>query len=404
MSVADHVWHHCRLATLSPQREGVGIIDDGLIAAKDGVIVYAGPKTDAPTGLDTAERADCEGRWITPGLIDCHTHLVFGGNRAEEFELRLAGASYEEIARRGGGIVSTVRATRAASEDQLVSGAQRRLDALIAEGVTTIEIKSGYGLELATERRQLRAARQLARDNRITVRTSFLGAHALPPERAGDSKAYITDVCDMIPRLAAEGLVDAVDAFCENIAFSIDETAEVFARARDCDLPVKLHADQLSNLGGAALAARFGALSADHLEYADEAGIAAMAGAGTVAVVLPGAYYFLREKQAPPIALMRKHHVPIALATDSNPGSSPLTSLLLTMNMGATLFRLTVDECLAAVTREAARALGLFDTIGSLEAGKSCDLAIWDIERPAELVYRIGFNPLHARVWRGRTT
>ncbi|QPF87329.1 imidazolonepropionase [Bradyrhizobium genosp. L] len=404
MSVADHVWHSCRLATLAPQREGVGVIDDGLIAAKDGVIVYAGPKTDAPTGLGAAEWTDCGGRWITPGLVDCHTHLVYGGNRAEEFELRLAGASYEEIAQRGGGIVSTVRATRAASEDELVSGAQRRLDALIAEGVTTLEIKSGYGLELATERRQLRAARQLARNNPITVRTSFLGAHALPPERAGDSKGYIADVCDMIPRLAAEGLVDAVDAFCESIAFSVEETARVFARARDCNLPVKLHADQLSNLGGAALAARFGALSADHLEYADETGIAAMAVAGTVAVVLPGAYYFLREKQAPPIASMRKHHVPIALATDSNPGSSPLTSLLLTMNMGATLFRLTVDECLAAVTREAARALGLFDEIGSLEAGKRCDLAIWDIERPAELVYRIGFNPLHARVWRGRTT
>jgi len=404
MSVADHVWHHCRLATLSPQSAGIGVVDDGLIAAKDGVIVYAGPRTDAPTGVGTARSTDCEGRWITPGLIDCHTHLVYGGNRAEEFELRLAGASYEEIARRGGGIVSTVKATRAASEDELVSGAQRRLEALIAEGVTTIEIKSGYGLELATERRQLRAARQLARDNPIMVRTSFLGAHALPPEHAGDSKAYIADVCDMIPRLAAEGLVDAVDAFCETIAFSADETAQVFARARDCNLPVKLHADQLSNLGGAALAARFGAVSADHLEYTDEAGIAAMSDAGTVAVVLPGAYYFLREKQAPPIAAMRKHHVPIALATDSNPGSSPLTSLLLTMNMGATLFRLTVDECLAAVTREAARALGLFGEVGSLEAGKFCDLAIWDIERPAELVYRIGFNPLHARIWRGRIT
>jgi imidazolonepropionase len=300
--------------------------------------------------------------------------------------------------------VSTVKATRAASEDELVSGAQRRLDALTAEGVTTIEIKSGYGLELATERRQLRAARQLAQDNPITVRTSFLGAHALPPERAGDSRTYIAEVCEMIRPLGAEGLVDAVDAFCETIAFSVEETAQVFARARECNLPVKLHADQLSNLGGAALAARFGALSADHLEYADETGVAAMARAGTIAVVLPGAYYFLREKQAPPIELMRKHRVPIALATDSNPGSSPLTSLLLTMNMGATLFRLTVDECLAAVTREAARALGLFGETGSLEAGKRCDLAIWDIERPAELVYRIGFNPLHARVWRGRTT
>lgn len=403
MTVADRIWHHCRLATLSPGREGLGIVEDGLIAARNGIIVYAGPKADAPTGLGAAERFDCEGRWITPGLIDCHTHLVYGGNRAEEFELRLAGASYEEIARRGGGIVSTVKATRRASEDDLVSGAQRRLDALLAEGVTTIEIKSGYGLELATERRQLRAARRLAQANRVTVRTSFLGAHALPPERAGDSKAYIADVCEMIPALAAEGLVDAVDAFCETIAFSVEETAQVFARARQHNLPVKLHADQLSNLGGAALAARFGALSADHLEYADEGGVTAMAHAGTVAVVLPGAYYFLRERQAPPIDLMRRHRVPIALATDSNPGSSPLTSLLLAMNMGATLFRLTVDECLAAVTREAARALGLSDEAGSLDAGKRCDLAIWDIERPAELVYRMGFNPLHARVWRGQT-
>jgi imidazolonepropionase len=403
MTAADHVWHRCRLATFSPQAEGLGIVEDGIIAAKDGMILYAGPKADAPDGLDAAERTDCEGRWITPGLIDCHTHLVYGGNRAEEFELRLAGASYEEIARRGGGIISTVKATRAASEQELVSGAQRRLDALIAEGVTTIEIKSGYGLELATERRQLRAGRQLGRDNPITVRTSFLGAHALPPERAGDSSTYIAEVCEMIRALADEGLVDAVDAFCEKIAFSAEETAQVFARAHECRLRVKLHADQLSNLGGAALAARFGALSADHLEYADETGVAAMAAAGTVAVVLPGAYYFLREKQAPPIDLMRKHRVGIALATDSNPGSSPLTSLLLTMNMGATLFHLTVDECLAAVTREAARALGLFGETGSLEAGKHCDLAIWDIERPAELVYRIGFNPLHARVWRGRT-
>jgi imidazolonepropionase len=404
MTVADRVWHRCRLATLSAQREGLGVIEDGVVAAKDGIIVYAGPKADAPTGLRSTAQTDCEGRWITPGLIDCHTHLVYGGNRAEEFELRLAGASYEEIARRGGGIVSTVKATRAAGEDELVRGAQRRLDALIAEGVTTIEVKSGYGLELATERCQLRAARQLGHDNPITVRKSFLGAHALPPERVGESGTYIAEVCDMIPQLSAEGLVDAVDAFCEKIAFSVEETAQVFARARECHLPVKLHADQLSNLGGAALAARFGALSADHLEYADEDGIAAMARAGTVAVVLPGAYYFLREKQAPPIELMRKHRVPIALATDSNPGSSPMTSLLLTMNMGATLFRLTVDECLAAVTREAARALGLFGETGSLDAGKRCDLAIWDIERPAELVYRIGFNPLHARVWRGRTT
>ncbi|MCK1744484.1 imidazolonepropionase [Bradyrhizobium sp. 139] len=403
MTVADRIWHQCRLATLSPRRAGLGIVEDGVIAARDGIIVYAGPRADAPTGLIAAESIDCDGRWITPGLIDCHTHLVYGGTRAEEFELRLAGASYEEIARRGGGIVSTVKATRAAGEDDLVSAAQRRLDALLAEGATTIKIKSGYGLELATERRQLRAARRLAQVNPVTVRTTFLGAHALPPERTGDSPAYIADVCEMIPVLAAEGLVDAVDAFCETIAFSVDETAQVFSCARRHNLPVKLHADQLSTLGGAALAARFGALSADHLEYADEDGVAAMARAGTVAVVLPGAYYFLRERQAPPVELMRRHGVPIALATDSNPGSSPLTSLLLTMNMGATLFRLTVEECLAAVTREAARALGLSDETGSLDAGKRCDLAIWDVERPAELVYRIGFNPLHARVWRGQT-
>lgn len=404
MTLADRVWHHCRLATLSQQRQGIGVVENGLIAAKDGLIVYAGPREDAPLGLGSAQHTDCEGRWITPGLIDCHTHLVYGGNRAEEFELRLAGASYEEIARRGGGILSTVKATRLATEGELVSAARRRLDALLAEGVTTIEIKSGYGLELAAERPQLRAARRLARDNPIAVRTTFLGAHALPPERAGDPGAYIADVCEMLPQLAAEGLVDAVDAFCENIAFSPKETEQVFARARELNLPVKLHADQLSNLHGAALAARFGALSAGHLEYADEDGVQAMARAGTIAVVLPGAFYFLREQQAPPIRLMRKHGVPIALATDSNPGSSPLTSLLLTMNMAATLFRLTVDECLAAVTREAAKALGLLSETGSLEPGKWCDLAIWNVERPAELVYRMGFNPLHARVWRGRTT
>jgi imidazolonepropionase len=404
MTAVDRVWHRCRLATLSSRQAGLGIIEDGLIAAKDGLIVYAGPRANVPTGLNAAERIDCAERWITPGLIDCHTHLVYGGNRAEEFELRLAGASYEELARRGGGIVSTVKATRLASEDQLVLSAQRRLDALIAEGVTAVEVKSGYGLELATERRQLRTARRLAQQNPITVRTTFLGAHALPPERAGNSKAYIADVCAMMPTLAQENLVDAVDAFCEGIAFSPEETARVFSRAQELQLPVKLHADQLSNRHGAALAARFGALSADHLEYTDEDGVAAMGRAGSVAVVLPGAYYFLRERRAPPIDLMRKHHVPIALATDSNPGSSPLTSLLLTMNMGATLFRLTVDECLAAVTREAARALGMLGEAGSLEAGKRCDLAIWDIERPAELVYRMGFNPLHSRVFGGQTT
>ena len=383
-------------------RPGLGLVEDGLIAADQGKIVYAGPVREAPTGLDARESIDCEGRWITPGLVDCHTHLVYGGDRAEEFELRLAGASYEEIARRGGGIASTVKATRLASEDDLVAGARPRVEALMAEGVTTLEIKSGYGLELETERRQLRAARRLGRERKLTVRTTFLGAHAMPPEMAGDKTAYIDAVCTkMLPAVAAEGLADAVDAFCETIAFSSEETARVFAAARELGLPIRLHADQLTNLHGAALAAGFGALAADHLEHTDEDGVIAMRRAGTVAVVLPGAFYFLREKQQPPIDLMRHHGVPIAISTDCNPGSSPLTSLLLTMNMGATLFRLTVDECIAGATREAARALGLFDRVGSLDAGKSCDLAIWDIERPAELVYRMGFNPLHSRVWQG---
>ena len=402
MITVDHIWHGCRLATLSPSREGLGLVDDGVIAATGGRIIYAGPASDAPADLDAKQRTDCEGRWITPGLIDCHTHLVYGGNRAREFEQRLAGASYEEIARAGGGIVSTVQATRQASVEQLVAASLPRLDALIAEGVTTIEIKSGYGLELETERRQLQAARRLGGERAISIRTSFLGAHTVPPEMKGRSSDYIDMVCTtMLPKIAAEGLADAVDAFCEGIAFSPDETARVFATAQALGLPVKLHADQLSNLHGAALAARFGALSADHLEYADDDGMAAMAKAGTVAVVLPGAFYFIREQQLPPIAAMRRHGVRIALATDSNPGTSPLTSLLMAMNMSATLFRLTVEECIAAVTREAAQALGLSAETGSLDAGKYCDLAIWDIERPAELVYRMGFNPLHARVWHG---
>jgi imidazolonepropionase len=398
----DRVWHRCRLATLSPTLPGLGLVEDGLIAADAGKIVYAGPAREAPTGLDARQSIDCGGRWITPGLIDCHTHLVYGGDRAEEFELRLAGASYAEISRRGGGIASTVKATRLASEDDLVASAQPRLDALIAEGATTVEIKSGYGLELETERRQLRAARRLGRERSVTVRTTFLGAHAMPPEMEGNKTAYIDAVChQMLPVLAKEGLADAVDAFCETIGFSTDETARVFTTAQELGLPIRLHADQLTNLHGAALAAKFGALAADHLEYTDEDGVRAMRQAGTVAVVLPGAFYFLREKQMPPIDLMRRHGVPIAISTDCNPGSSPLTSLLLTMNMGATLFRLTVDECIAAMTREAARALGLFEAVGSLDAGKRCDLAIWDIERPAELVYRMGFNPLHSRVWQG---
>jgi len=381
---------------------GLGIIDKGLIAARGGRIVYAGPEADA-TAFTAPDIVECEGRWITPGLVDCHTHIVYGGDRAHEFELRLAGASYEEIARAGGGIVSTMRATRASTEDALVATALPRVDALIREGVTTIEVKSGYGLDLASELKSLRAARRLGDVRPLSVSTTFLGAHALPPEAAGDRDKYISAVCEeMLPAVATAGLADAVDAFCETIAFTPAQIARVFEAAKAFGLPVKLHAEQLSNQHGAELAARFGALSADHLEHADESGVAALAGAGVVAVLLPGAFYFVRETRKPPIELLRRHGVPIALASDSNPGTSPLTSLLMAMNMGATLFRLTVDECLAGVTREAARALGRLDSVGTLEAGKSCDLALWEIERPAELVYRMGFNPLHARVWRGR--
>jgi len=400
----DRVWRNVRLATLDPSRPGLGEVQAGVIACRDGRITFAGSLADAPS-FEAAETIDCEGRWITPGLIDPHTHLVHGGDRAREFELRLAGASYEEIARAGGGIVSTMAATRAASEDELVAQALPRLDALIAEGVTTVEVKSGYGLSLEDELKSLRATRRLGEVRPVRIATTFLGAHALPPEFGDDPDGYIDVVCrEMIPAVATEGLADAVDAFCEGIGFTHDQTRRVFEAARARGLPVKLHAEQLSNLNGAALAAGFGALSADHLEHLDAAGIAAMAKAGTVATLLPGAYYFVRETRLPPVAALRAARVPMALATDCNPGTSPMTSLLLVMNMAATLFRLTVDECLAGVTREAARALGRLSAVGTLEAGKACDLAIWDIERPAELVYRIGFNPLQSRVFGGQTT
>lgn len=404
MAKGDRIWTNARLATLDPARSGLGIVDNGAIAVRDGRILFAGPAADLPsTELSGAGTIDCDGRWITPGLIDCHTHIVHAGNRAREFEMRLAGASYEEIARAGGGIVSSVTNVRAADEDALIAESLPRLDALLAEGTTTIEIKSGYGLTIADELKMLRAARTLAGKRDVDIATTYLGAHATPAEYKGRNGDFLREV--VLPGLDAahaEGLVDAVDGFCEGIAFSPDDMRLVFDAAQKLGMRVKLHADQLSNLHGAALAAAYGALSADHLEYTDDEGAAAMAKAGTVAVLLPGAFYFIRETKKPPVELFRKHGTHIALATDNNPGTSPLTSLLLTMNMGATLFALTVEECIAGITREAARALGKLDTIGTLEAGKQADLAIWNIAEPAELVYRIGFNPLHARIRAGR--
>lgn len=393
----EHSWTNARLATMTDS--GLGLIDDGVVTAEDGRIVYAGPADGAPG--KAADSTDCGGRLITPGLIDCHTHLVHGGNRANEWAMRLDGASYEDIARAGGGIVSTMRATRDATEAELVESALPRLDALLAEGVTTIEIKSGYGLSTEDEVKMLRAARALGEQRRVRVAPTFLGAHALPPEYKGDSDAYINLVTDeMIP--AAAPLATAVDAFCEGIGFSPAQCKRVIEAAKAHGLAVKLHAEQLSALHGSALAARHGALSADHLEHATDDDVRAMAEAGTVAVLLPGAYYFMRETKLPPIAAMRRHGVKIALATDCNPGTSPVTSLLLMLNMGATLFGLTVAEALRGVTVNAAAALGLGAEIGTLEPGKACDLAIWDVTDPAELVYRIGFNPLHQRIKDGQ--
>lgn len=404
MAKGDRIWTNARLATLDPGRPGLGIVEGGAVAVRDGRILFAGPAAELPSSeLTGAETIDCDGRWVTPGLIDCHTHLVHAGNRAREFEMRLAGASYEEIARAGGGIVSSVSSVRATDEDGLVRESLPRLDALLAEGVTTVEIKSGYGLTVADELKMLSAARKLSEKRDVAIVTTYLGAHATPAEYKGRNGDFLREV--VLPGLEAahaEGLIDAVDGFCEGIAFSPEDMRLVFDAAEKLGLPVKLHADQLSNLHGAALAAEYGALSADHLEYTDEEGAAAMAKAGTVAVLLPGAFYFIRETKKPPVELFRKHGTPMALATDCNPGTSPLTSLLLTMNMGATLFALTVEECIAGITREAAGALGKLDDIGTLQPGKAADLAIWDIAEPAELVYRIGFNPLHSRIRAGR--
>jgi imidazolonepropionase len=391
-------------ATLATMEPGApyGLVAGGAVAIEGGRIAWVGMASETPARFRSGDVLDLDGRIVTPGLIDCHTHVVHGGNRAREFEMRLQGASYEEIARAGGGIVSTVAATRAASADELLVQALSRVDAMIAEGVTAIEVKSGYGLDIDTELRMLRTARSIERERPVRIRTSFLGAHAVPPEFNGRADAYLDEVC--LPALEAayeSGLADAVDGFCEGIAFTPEQIERVFSRARDLGLPVKLHAEQLANTGGTQLAARFGALSADHLEYAGDADAVAMAASGSVAVILPGAFYALRETRLPPIDAFRQHGVLMAVATDCNPGSSPMTSLLLAMNMACTLFRLTPEEALAGATRNAARALGL-DDCGVIRAGMRADLAVWDVEHPAELAYRIGFNPLHQRFFAGR--
>ncbi len=389
------------LATMVTGAEPYGLIPDGALAIENETIAYCGPLATLPEDMKDWPSRDVDGALVTPALVDCHTHIVFGGNRAREFEMRLEGATYEEIARAGGGIVSTVTATRAANEDALLASALPRVDTLIAEGVTTLEIKSGYGLDIESELKMLRVAKRIAKERPVTVRTSYLGAHAVPADYKGKPDLYLDEVClPALKQAHEEGLVDAVDGFCEGIAFSPEQIARVFEAAKALGLPVKLHAEQLSNLGGAALAAKFGALSSDHLEHLDEAGVKAMAEADTVAVLLPGAFYTLRETQSPPVDLLRKHGVSMAISTDCNPGTSPLTSLLLTINMACTLFRLTPEEALSGVTRNAAKALGLADR-GMLQKGLRADIAIWNAAHPAELAYRIGFNPLKDRIWGG---
>lgn len=397
-------WRNARIATLREDAPGFGLVEKGALLVRDGRLVYAAPEEAfvAPAGIETI---DCGGRLITPSFVDCHTHLVYGGNRAAEYAQRLAGATYEQIAQEGGGILSTVRATNALTAEELAVLALPRLDALLAEGVSTVEIKSGYGLNIECELAMLRAARRLATLRPVRIVTTYLAAHVAPPEYAGRKDEYITEV--VLPGLAqahAQGLVDAVDGFCEAMAFSPDQIRRVFESARSLGLPVKLHAEQRSNLGGARLAASYHALSADHLEYLDADGVRALAESGTVAVLLPGAFYTLREQTPPPVAALRERGVRMAVATDCNPGTSPLTSLLLAMNMAATLFGLTAQECIAGTTREAARALGLSAETGTLEAGKSADFSVWNVAEPAELVYQLGLNPLHQRVFRGAET
>jgi imidazolonepropionase len=392
-----------RLLTMSAASSDVGVDGHDSIAAAGGRIIAIGSEAELRRRFPAAQVLDLQGRLVTPGLIDCHTHIVHGGDRSAEMERRLAGESYESIARAGGGILNTAAATAALSEAELAATALPRVDALLADGVTTLEIKSGYGIELEVELRSLRAARQLGALRALSVSTSYLAAHVVPPKFPGGSDGYVERVCsDYLPAVAASGLADAVDAYCEHIAFSVDQVARVFDCARGLGLPVKLHADQLSNMHAAALAARYRALSADHLEFTDDAGVVALAAAGTVAVLLPGAFYFLRQQQAPPVQALRRAGVHMAIASDCNPGTSPLCSLLTAMNLAAVQFGLSTAECLAAVTREAARALGVLADRGSIEVGKSCDLAIWNVEQPDALVYSLGSRPLHERVWRGQ--
>ena len=396
----DSLWINIHLATMV---DGYGEILDGAIAIKDGKIVWVGAKNQLPNDYKATHIHDGQACWVTPGLIDCHTHMVYAGSRSDEFEARLNGVAYEEIAKQGGGIVSTVKATRAATQSELMQASLPRVLSSLREGITTLEIKSGYGLDTVTEAKMLRVARQIQCDLPVRVATTFLGAHAIPPEFAGRADDYITQVCEhMLPALVAEGLVDAVDVFCEKIGFTPAQTERVFQAAQQFSLPVKLHAEQLSDQGGAALTAKYHGLSADHLEHLNDSGIAAMAQHGTVAVLLPGAFYFLRETKLPPVAALRAAGVPIALATDCNPGTSPMTSPLLTMNMACTLFRLTPLEALQGVTLHGARALGLQDSIGTLEIGKAADFALWKIDRPADLSYMIGVNPLKRVVFNGK--
>lgn len=397
------LWTGCHLATMQPSlSQPYGLLEDGALVVEGDMLHWVGKRSDLPAALieQCTVHHDAQGALITPGLIDCHTHLVYGGDRAQEFEQRLNGATYEDIAKAGGGIASTVNATRLATYEKLQTSSARRLRSFIAEGVTTLEVKSGYGLALEHERKTLQVARSLAHSHLIDIQTTFLGAHALPSEFAGRSDDYIDEVVRILPILASEGLVDAVDAFCEKIGFSIAQTSRVFEAAQHLKIPVKLHAEQLSDSKGTLLATSFGALSCDHLEWLSDDGAAAMATAGTVAVLLPGAFYFLRETKLPPIAILRQHGVPMAVSTDCNPGTSPCTSLLLMLNMACTLFRLTPEEALAGVTRHAAKALGLLDR-GVLAAGMRADFVLWDVAHPAQLCYNVGANPIIKTVFKG---